>query len=63
MVVDGNSGAGRLLPTLCSGSLTMLASLVQEWYHFKLQVGGTASLCALLTLVCLPAQAAGSLCA
>ncbi|PSC67835.1 hypothetical protein C2E20_8489 [Micractinium conductrix] len=37
MVVDGNSGAGRLLPTLCSGSLTMLASLVQEWYHFKLQ--------------------------
>ena len=35
--VDGNGASDTLLPTLCAGSLTMLASIVNEWYRSRLE--------------------------
>ncbi|KAL4440323.1 hypothetical protein ABPG75_003324 [Micractinium tetrahymenae] len=35
MVVDGNGAPTRLLPTLCSGALTLLASILDEWWYFR----------------------------
>lgn len=35
VVVDGNGAPTRLLPTLCSGALTLLASILDEWWYFR----------------------------
>ncbi|KAL4428997.1 hypothetical protein ABPG77_006036 [Micractinium sp. CCAP 211/92] len=35
VVVDGNGAPTRLLPTLCSGALTLLASIMDEWWYFR----------------------------
>jgi len=37
VVVDGNGGAGSLLPLLCSGALVFKATLMPLWYHFRLR--------------------------
>lgn len=36
VIVDGNSVANRLAPSLCSGSLVLLSQLFCEWFAFRL---------------------------
>lgn len=34
--VDGNAAPSSLLPALCSGTLTLSASLMREWYYTRM---------------------------